>query len=114
MARLTDNTVVLNPDTGAPVQLAAGVEVPRWAKSQIGDHLLDEQRGARQAPDPDGSLPPKSGNGSSQAAWLAYARNEANAATLAAADIVIPDDAKQSEIIAALETAKIPTERAQS
>lgn len=115
MAKLTDNTVVAHPESGVAVQLAAGDELPKWAASLVGDHLLDEPaKAARKPSEPDGSLPPKSGNGSSAANWLAYARTEENAAKLAAAEIVIEDDAKQSDIIAALAKAEIPTERAAS
>ncbi|TKJ25226.1 hypothetical protein [Blastococcus sp. CCUG 61487] len=87
-------------------------KLPKWVK--VDDGAFDgepEAKPARKASEPDGSLPPKSGNGSGQANWLAYARTEENAAKLAAAEIEIKDDAKQSEIIAALEKAEIPTEK---
>lgn len=40
MAKLKDNTIV-NDENGQPRSLLAGVEVPAWAKDQIGDHLLE-------------------------------------------------------------------------
>lgn len=111
MVKLKENTVVVGED-GQPKPLAAGDDVPSWAAKQVGDHLLDEPvKPARRASEPDGSLPPKSGNGSGQANWLAYARTEENAAKLAAAEIVIADDASKGDIIAALELAEIATEK---
>lgn len=41
MPKLTDNTVVVNPQTGEPALLAAGGDVPDWAVDLVGDHLLD-------------------------------------------------------------------------
>lgn len=38
---LTANTVVLHPETGAITVLLAGQDVPDWAESLVGDHLLD-------------------------------------------------------------------------
>lgn len=111
MAKLIGNTVVINPKNGDVVSLLEGADVPRWAEALIGDHLVDEPKASRKASEPDGSLPPKSGNGSSTANWLAYARTEENAAKLAAAEVELADDAKQSEIIAALEKAGVPTEK---
>lgn len=115
MAKLTDTTVVAHPDTGAATVLHAGDEVPKWAAPLVGDHLLDEPaKPARRASEPDGSLPPKSGNGSGKENWLAYARTEENAAKLAEADVVIPDDADRADIIAALEQVGIATEKQES
>lgn len=112
MAKLIDNTVLAHPETGAPTVLLAGEDVPSWASKLVGKHLLaEEPKPARRTSDPDGSLPPKSGNGSGAANWLAYARNEENAAKLEAAEIAIPDDASRDDIIAALEKAEIPTEK---
>jgi hypothetical protein len=41
MAKLTDNTVVAHPDTGAPTVLLKGDDVPDWAKGLVGNHLVD-------------------------------------------------------------------------
>lgn len=41
MAILKENTVVSDPDTGQPVALSAGEQVPAWAVEQVGDHLAD-------------------------------------------------------------------------
>lgn len=87
-------------------------KLPKWV--QVDDGAFDgdpEPKPARRSSEPDGSLPPKSGNGSGKENWLAYARTEENAAKLAAADIVIPDDADRGDIVAALEQAGIPTEK---
>lgn len=112
VAKLIENTVVTHPDTGEAVVLHAGEDVPSWGSKLIGEHLLDAKpRPTREPASPDGSLPPKSGAGSSKAAWLAYARTAENAAALAAADVTIADDAAQGEIIAALESAGITTEK---
>lgn len=110
MAKLIENTVVGHPDTGDAVVLLAGDSLPKWAEKLVGVHLLDEKP-RPEVKAPDGSLPPKSGNGSSQASWLAYARSEAVAQVLAEKQVTIADDAKQSEIIAALEAAGVPTEK---
>lgn len=41
MATVTDNTIVVNPETGAAVVLAAGADVPEWAEDMVGDHLVE-------------------------------------------------------------------------
>jgi hypothetical protein len=46
MAVLNGNTIVVNPETGAGVVLLAGDEVPDWAESLIGDHLVDDSSAA--------------------------------------------------------------------
>ena len=40
MAKLTDNTIVTHPDTGAPQVLQKGSDLPGWAAALVGDHLL--------------------------------------------------------------------------
>lgn len=42
MPRLIASTVVLNPETSAPVVLAAGDELPPWARGLVGGHLLTD------------------------------------------------------------------------
>ena len=44
---LTANTVVTHPDTGAPVVLRAGEDVPDWAVPLVGDHLVDKPKPRR-------------------------------------------------------------------
>lgn len=92
MARLSDTTIVVNPDTGAAEVLAAGDEVPSWAKDQVGDHLTENSS--------DGP-PPKAGRGSGTEAWATYAT---------ANDVIVEDDAGRDDIIAACEAAGVPTE----
>lgn len=41
MARLVANTVLANPQGGEPVVLLAGEDVPNWAASLLGDHLVE-------------------------------------------------------------------------
>ncbi|WP_346007460.1 SAP domain-containing protein [Janibacter terrae] len=41
MATVSQNTLVRKSDTGEVVVLNAGEEVPEWAVSQVGDHLVD-------------------------------------------------------------------------
>lgn len=43
MPKLTVNTVVVDPATGAPAALAAGDDVPDWATSLVGDHLIAKE-----------------------------------------------------------------------
>lgn len=50
MAILIENTVVVHPQTGQPVLLAATGELPRWAEGLVGDHLLDHNG---KKPEPD-------------------------------------------------------------
>lgn len=39
MAKVNANTVLADPETGQPVVLLAGEDVPGWAKDLVGDHL---------------------------------------------------------------------------
>lgn len=96
-------------------------DLPKWVKVDDGafdgepEETPAEKPSARRAAKaPDGSLPPKSGVGSGTEHWLAYARTEANAAVLATAEVVIPDDASREDIIAALEQVGVATERPSS
>ena len=41
-AKLTEGTLVRNPETGDLVSLLAGGEIPAWAESLVGDHLKSE------------------------------------------------------------------------
>lgn len=40
MSKLTDNTIVVRPDTLVPVVLEAGQVLPDWAVGLVGEHLL--------------------------------------------------------------------------
>lgn len=42
MAKLTENTWVEDPKTGAPKFLKEGDVVPTWAADQVGSHLIDD------------------------------------------------------------------------
>lgn len=43
MARLTANVIVAGED-GSPVALLTGDEVPAWAESQVGEHVLEPEK----------------------------------------------------------------------
>ena len=49
MAKLNANTTVMRPDTLEVVTLAEGDEVPDWADSLIGDHLIEDEKPKRAA-----------------------------------------------------------------
>ena len=51
MAKLTENTVVTD-ENGQPRSLLAGEDVPAWAKSQVGSHLVDGQDDDEDGPAP--------------------------------------------------------------
>lgn len=40
MAVLSGHVVLRNPESGEPVSLAEGSEVPAWATDLVGEHLL--------------------------------------------------------------------------
>lgn len=116
MAGQTLKGTLYQTDPNGQVQSFAGgtprEKLPKWVK--VDDGAFDgepDAKPARKASEPDGSLPPKSGNGSGKENWLAYSRTEENAAKLAAAGVVIPDDAARDDIIAALEQVGIATEK---
>lgn len=46
MARLSQNTLVRNPETGEISVLNAGTEVPKWAADMVGEHVLDGDTGS--------------------------------------------------------------------
>lgn len=92
-ARLSEGTVIRDPDTGSPVHLAAGMAVPEWASGLVGEHLLeaDDESG-------DGD---QGGYGSMTVSELKAeiaARNEGRDE----ADLV-PDEGKKADLVAALE-----------
>lgn len=41
MAKLTANTVVRHPESGEPVALLEGTDLPEWAEKLVGPHVLD-------------------------------------------------------------------------
>jgi hypothetical protein len=131
MAKLTDNTIVVHPETGEPVLLAATGEVPDWAVDLVGDHLLDgpvkrSAKSAQPSPgeaaevaalrariaeleaaqksgadDADVEVPPRSGPGSGAQAWREYATSQG---------VEVADDASREEVISALKSAGKPVE----
>lgn len=58
MAKLNANTVITHPETGAPVVLLEGDDVPDWAQGLVGSHLTEAPSdggtdGSGQTPPPD-------------------------------------------------------------
>ena len=49
MATVKANVLVRDPKTGAVTVITAGEEIPRWAKPQVGAHLIEEAQ-AKRAP----------------------------------------------------------------
>lgn len=49
--KLTEGTLVRNPETGDLVSLMAGGEIPAWAESLVGDHLKSETPDESEAPE---------------------------------------------------------------
>jgi hypothetical protein len=68
MAKLNANTIVAHPKTGTPTVLLEGEDVPKWATSLIGDHLLAEGPS-----EPTDEAP--AGNANRQE-WADYARTQ--------------------------------------
>lgn len=50
MVVLSVNVVLANPETGEPVVLEAGSEIPDWAAAAIGDHAIEADESERPAP----------------------------------------------------------------
>lgn len=111
--KLIANTIVTHPQTGTPVLLAGGGDLPDWAEGLVGDHLLDkpskstgastETSSSQNASVDQGgtqSLPPRSGPGSAAPQWRAYARGQG---------VEVADDASRDDVIDALEAAGKPT-----
>lgn len=98
MAKLTDRTMLVHPETGQSVHLDKGAEVPAWVDGLVGPHLLD----AADVPtERTSGVPPKGGPGSGRDAWAAYAAEH---------DVEVPADASREDIVAALDAADVPTE----
>ena len=98
MARLTDRTLLVDPD-GQRRVLEAGVEIPAWAEDLVGEHLRDDTPGATPAVEPAVlEEPPRSGKGSGRDAWADFA---------AANGIDVADDANREDIVSALAEAGI-------
>lgn len=80
---LTDNTLVIHPDTAVPTSLTAGQRLPSWAGDLVGDHLLSDTKPGSEddegdeADDSSADLPddapPMRGRGSGIEAWKTYA-----------------------------------------
>ena len=49
--KLTEGTLVRNPETGDLVSLMAGGEIPAWAESLVGDHLKSETPAESETPE---------------------------------------------------------------
>lgn len=43
MSKVKATTVVRHPDTGIATPLLEGAEIPRWAESLVGDHLVESE-----------------------------------------------------------------------
>lgn len=69
MPKLIGNTILAHSETGEPVVLLAGEDVPEWAEGLIGEHLIE---GADE--EPEGGEAPK-GNASRED-WAAYAASK--------------------------------------
>ena len=98
MGSLIGNTVLTHPETGTPVSLLKGQEIPDWAEGLVGDHLMvgngsDAAATASGTVTPD-QKPPTSGKGSGLEAWQKYATDNG---------IAYPEDANRDEIIAAVD-----------
>lgn len=72
-------------------------DLPSWAEDAITNPaaFADDSDTAGDGP------PPKSGRGSGVEAWKSYAATH---------DVDVPDDASKDDVIAALESAGVPTE----
>jgi len=130
--KLTAGVVLRRPGSGGQVVfLPAGSDLPGWAVSLVGDHVLTPVDASEWQPDPDGvdwpdldetdpasswspdgaaaavpaapadPPPPKAGSGSSRARWLAYADTHG---------VTVDADATRADIIAALHAAGVPTD----
>jgi hypothetical protein len=108
MPKLTDNTIVVHPDTGQPVLLVATGDLPDWAEGLVGDHLLDSKPAPAREPErepekpaDEPAVPPRGGPGSGAPAWRSYA---------ASVGVDVPQEASREDVIEALEAAGKPTE----
>lgn len=118
---LTAGVLLRDPSSGAVRFFSSGSELPAWANGMVGDHVLSgtgQKEHARVEVDvtvhdsAGGTLegtaeatavgpPPKSGKGSTDANWTAYARTNG---------VKVTDAMKRAEVIVACEKAGIPTE----
>lgn len=90
MATLTQNTLVRKPDTGEVVVLNAGEDVPEWAVSQVGDHIVS-------ADDDNG------GEGGYESMTVADLRAEIESRNEGREEEdLIPSDGKKADLVAAL------------
>lgn len=135
MPKLIGNTVVLHPETGEPVLLAADGPLPDWATDLVGAHLLDgpkgttapvpaderarllarlaeldavEAGGAGDGPRADGA----DDEGQDEPPPKGGAGSGAPAwrAYAARKGVTVPADASREDVVAALDEAGIPTE----
>lgn len=97
MGRRLAHTVYLDGPDGEPVSFGPdSTDIPKWAADLIGEHAYETDDASD-----DGGIPPKSGRGSGDKAWAAYA---------AANDVEVAAGAAKADIIAALDAAGVPTE----
>lgn len=85
-----------NPDGSGLVAIGPDDEIPSWARKLVHKRHLGDQAG-----DADGGVPPRGGPGSGRDAWAEYA---------GANGVEIDEDASRDDIIAALDSAGVPTE----
>lgn len=91
MATLTQNTLVRVPDTGEIVVLNAGEDVPEWALSLVGDHIVstDDDNG---------------GEGGYESMTVADLRAEIESRNEGREEVdLIPSDGKKADLVAALD-----------
>lgn len=108
MARtLTAGVIVHHPGSGDPHFLPTGSALPDWAAGLVGDHVLsapgngETEKSEVASSDSGPPKPPRrSGPGSSAKAWRTYATEQG---------IGVEGDADRDTVIAALDTAGIPT-----
>lgn len=100
--------ILLTGPKGDVFHLDEGDTVPDWAKDMLGDHVYQDVDSDADQVDGDGDgedtgdgPPPKSGKGSGKDAWRAYA---------AANDVEVEEGTSAKDVIAALESAGVPTE----
>jgi hypothetical protein len=102
--RLTGHVILQHPVTLQPEHFGPGDDVPEWAAQRItapglweGEDDSSPSPAGRLAPTAAESEPPRSGAGSSRAAWAAYAQS---------AGVDFDESATRDEIIAAVDDAR--------
>lgn len=112
MSKTLATAVHITDESGIVHSFLPGTKPPKWAREKItnpkawaeesSDETVEEPAEQPDAgEEPSGSIPPKSGRGSSAEAWRAYAESN---------DFDVDDDVSRDDIIAALAANGIPTE----